>query len=528
LLYRFNDFVMDTNRRELRRGEELVAVEPQVFDLLHFLIRSRDRVVSRDDMLAAVWHGRIVSEATLSSRVNSARTAIGDNGEEQRLIKTLPRKGVRFVGAVREEPDAPSAPAAAAVPATAKPRDADPRIVVPEVPSIAVLPFNNMSGDPDQEYFSDGMVEEIITALSQMPRLFVIARNSSFAYKGKSPDIRQVGRELGVRYVLEGSVRKAANRVRITGQLIDAATGAHLWASRFEGGLEDAFALQDDVTSSVIGAIVPKLEQAEIARARRKPTESLDAYDVYLRGLASVYRWDKEGMNEALSQFGKAIACDPDFAAAYGMAGWCYFLRMVNGWMSDPAKEIGEAKRLAVKAAELGKDDAVALTFGGLALGMATSDVEAGLAHIDRALALSPNFATAWTASGILRTNLGDTETAIEHLSRAMRLSPLDPLMFIMHAFLAFAHFLAGRHDAAWPLAEKACRAQPNYSTGIRVAAACNAAAGRHAEARKHVEHVLRLDPGLRISRLRDRVSTFSPDVFAKFVDALRKAGLPE
>ena len=193
--------------------------------------------------------------------------------------------------------------------------------------------------------------------------------------------------------------------------------------------------------------------------------------------------------------------------------------------MSDRAKEIAEAKRLALKAAELGKDDAVALTFGGLALGMATSDVETGLAHIDRALVLSPNFATAWTASGILRTNLGDTETAIEHLSRAMRLSPLDPLMFMMHAFLAFAHFLAGRHDAAWPLAEKACREQPNYSTGIRVAAACNAAAGRRAEARKHVEHALRLDPELRISRLHDRVSTFSPNVLARYVDACGKRG---
>jgi TolB-like protein/Tfp pilus assembly protein PilF len=519
LLYRFSDFVMDTGRRELRRGEQLVAVEPQVFDLLQFLIRSRDRVVSRDDMLAAVWNGRIVSEATLSSRVNSARTAIGDNGEEQRLIKTLPRKGVRFVGNVREEPDHR---------AEAVAENANPCLPEPAVPSIAVLPFDNMSGDPEQEYFSDGMVEEIITALSQMPRLFVIARNSSFAYKGKPVDIRQVGRELGVRYVLEGSVRKAANRVRITGQLIDASTGAHLWANRFEGALEDAFALQDNVTSSVIGAIAPKLEQAEIARARRKPTESLDAYDVYLRGMACVYRWNREGVSEALHLFEKAIACDRDFAAAYGMAAWCYFWRMVNGWMADRDKEIAEAHRLAVKAAELGKDDAVALTFGGMALGMTTSDVEAGLAHIDRALALNPNLATAWTASGILRTNLGDNETAIEHLARAMRLSPLDPLMFFIHTFLAFAHFLAGRHDAAWPLAEKACREQPNYVTAIRMAAACNAAAGRLEEARTHVARALRHDPGLRIATLKDRVSTLRPAVLAKYVEYLRKAGLPE
>jgi TolB-like protein len=385
-----------------------------------------------------------------------------------------------------------------------------------------------MSGDPEQEYFSDGMVEEIITALSKSPRLFVIARNSSFAYKGKSPDIRQVGRELGVRYVLEGSVRKAASRVRITGQLIDASTGAHLWADRFEGDLADTFELQDNVTSSVIGAIAPKLEQAEIERAKRKPTESLDAYDFYLRGMASVYRWNKEGVSEALQLFGKAIACDRDFAAAYGMAAWCTFWRMVNGWMADRAKEVAEASRFAAKAAALGKDDAVALTFGGMALGMTTSDVEAGLAHIDRALVLNPNLASAWTASGILRTNLGENDRAIEHLSRAMRLSPLDPLMFFMHTFMAFAHFLAGRHDMAWPLAEKACREQPQYATAIRMAAACNAAAGRADEARKHVAHALRLDPDLRISRLADRVSTLRPDVLAKYVAALRQAGLPE
>ncbi len=523
MLYRFNDIAMDTRRRELRRGGQLVSVEPQVFDLLEFLIRSRDRVVSRDDVLAAVWHGRIVSEATLSSRVNAARTAIGDNGEDQRLIRTLLRKGVRFVGDVREESDVPQEPRA-----EAPVQDPAPALTEPDVPSIAVLPFNNMSGDPEQEYFSDGMVEEIITALSKSPRLFVIARNSSFAYKGRSPDIRQVGRELGVRYVLEGSVRKAASRVRITGQLIDTSTGAHLWADRFDGAVADTFDLQDSVTSSVIGAIAPKLEQAEIERAKKKPTESLDAYDLYLRGLAGVYRWSREGVGEALQFFGKATACDPDFAAAYGMAAWCHFWRMVNGWMTDRAGEVAAACRLAAKATALGKDDAAALTFGGMALGMTSRDVEAGLAHIDRALALNPNFATAWTASGILRTNLGETDAAIEHLSRAMRLSPLDPLMFFMHTFLAFAHFIEGRHEAAWPLAEKACREQPQYATAARIAAACNAAAGRRDEARRYVERVLRLDPGLRIASLDDRVSTLRPDVLAKYVAALRAAGLPE
>jgi TolB-like protein/tetratricopeptide (TPR) repeat protein len=523
LLYRFDGFVLDTDRRELRRGESSIAVEPQVFDVLAFLIQARERVVSRDDLLAAVWQGRIVSEATLSSRVNSARAAIGDSGREQRLIRTLPRKGLRFVGAVREEADPSDAPLAEAVPGSAGPRLAE-----PEGPSIAVLPFTNMSGDPEQEYFSDGVVEEIITALSQMRWLFVIARNSSFAYKGESPDIRRVGRELGVRYVLEGSVRKATNRLRITSQLIDGSTGAHLWAGRFEGGLEDVFELQDGVTSSVIGAIAPKLEQAEIRRAKRKPTESLDAYDLYLRGMANVYRWTKEGVGDALRLFSAAIDRDPDFATAYGMAAWCYFWRMANGWMTDRVEEVAEATRLAGKAAALGQDDAVALSFGGIACGAAGGDMEGGLALIDQALVLNPNLAAAWSASGTLRTNLGESALAIEHLGRAMRLSPLDPLTFFMRTFAAFAHFLAGRHDEAWPLAEAACREQPHYLTALRVAAASNAAAGRLGEAQRYVARALQLDPGLRLSTLADRVSTLRADVFARYVDALRKAGLPE
>ena len=241
--------------------------------------------------------------------------------------------------------------------------NARPLLQLPHKPSIAVLPFNNMSGDPEQEYFADGIVEEIITALSRMRWLFVIARNSSFTYKGRAVDVKQVGRELGVRYVLEGSVRKAANRVRITAQLIDAATGAHLWADRFDGSLEDIFDLQDELTESVVGAIAPKLEQAEIERAKRKPTESLDAYDYYLRGLANLRAKTREANNEALRLFYKAIELDPDFASAYGMAAWCYAPAQgpTAGW-STRFKRLAEAARLARRAVELGKDDAVALS----------------------------------------------------------------------------------------------------------------------------------------------------------------------
>ena len=320
LRYIFEEYAFDTDRRELHRGADVVSVTPQVFDLLDYLIRNRERVVSKDDLINAIWNGRIVSDAALTTRLNAARTAIGDSGEEQRLIKTLPRKGFRFVGPVREA-QGPAGAATADNP-TEPPK---PALTLPDKPSIAVLPFTNLSSDPEQDYFADGMVEDIITALSRFKALFVIARNSSFTYKGRAVDVKVVGRELGVRYVLEGSVRKAANRVRITGQLVDTATGAHLWADRFDGGLGDIFDLQDQVTESVVGAIAPAVEKAEIERAKRKPTESLDAYALYLRGLASYYQFaSRQANDEALRLFNSAIELDPDFASAYGRAAFCY------------------------------------------------------------------------------------------------------------------------------------------------------------------------------------------------------------
>jgi TolB-like protein len=285
---------------------------------------------------------------------------------------------------------------------------ARPVMPLPDKPSIAVLPFQNMSADPDQEYFADGMVEEIITALSRMRWLFVIARNSSFAYKGRSVDAKQVGRELGVRYLLEGSVRKAGNRVRITGQLIDAGTGAHLWAERFDGGLEDIFDLQDQVTASVVGAIEPKLEQAEIERARRKPTESLDAYDFFLRGMAAFHQWTSGANNEALAWFSKAIELDANFAAAYAMAARCYAQRKSSGWVTDRAHEIAETAKLARRAGELGRDDAGALCSAGIALAFVVGDLDGGAAYIDRALVLNPNLAWAWLFSGLMKVWLGE------------------------------------------------------------------------------------------------------------------------
>jgi adenylate cyclase len=385
-----------------------------------------------------------------------------------------------------------------------------------------------MSGDPHQEYFADGMVEDIITALSRMRWLFVIARNSSFTYKGRAVDMKQVGRELGVHYLLEGSVRKAGDRVRITGQLIDTATGAHLWADRFDGGLEDIFDLQDQVTASVVGAIAPKLEQAEMERAKRKPTENLNAYDHYLRAMANASLYTREGTDESLRLFYKAIDLDPEFATAYGLATVSFVNRKTNGWMVDRPAEIAEATRLARRAVELGDDDAAALCWGGFSLAYIGHELDNGIAHVDRALVLNPNLAAAWGISGWLRVYLGEPEDAIERFKRALRLSPLDPLIFRMHAGIAYAHFFAGRYDEASGWAEKAVRARPTWLTAVRAIAASHALAGRLDEARKYMAQMREIDPALRISNLKDLLPLRRADDFARWVDGLRKAGLPE
>ena len=291
--------LLDPERRELKRASATRSpIGPQVFDLLLFLVENRERVVSKDDLLEAVWGGRIVSESTITSHINAARTAIGDNGQEQRFIRTVARKGFRFVGDVPRSRSHP----AAETPWRGRRRASSPCPTSPRSPSC---PFTNMSGDAEQDYFADGMVEDIITGLSHIRWLFVIARNSSFTYKGRASDVKQVGRELGVRYVLEGSVRKAANRVRITGQLIDAETGGHLWAERYEGALDDIFELQDRITESVVGAIAQELERAEIERAKRKPTESLDAYDYFLRGMARFHARRSSNIDQALRIFAR-------------------------------------------------------------------------------------------------------------------------------------------------------------------------------------------------------------------------------
>ncbi|WP_024518964.1 adenylate/guanylate cyclase domain-containing protein [Bradyrhizobium sp. Tv2a-2] len=401
---------------------------------------------------------------------------------------------------------------------------------LPDRPSIAVLPFENMSGDPEQEYFADGMVEEIITALSRFKSLFVIARNSSFSYKGKAIDVKRVGRELGVRYVLEGSVRKAGSRLRIAAQLIDAASGAHIWADRFDGALEDVFKFQDEVTEKVVGAIAPRVERAEIVRAWRRPPSNTDAYDCYLRGLRCLSPMTVDGLEQALGLFTKASALDPDYASAYGMAMHCHAHRfdLLLAEADDIAHRRSEISRLWQIVARVGQDDGVALGEAAWAVAYLLRDLSSARKLIDRALELNPNLASAWAINGWINIWQGHPDLAIEHLGRAERLDP-GSLRLTSFAAMAHARFFMGEYEWALGLAEGMLRHSPDAHVCLRIGAASAAFAGHIDTAHGLAARLQVIDPAFGVSRLREYLGPYQRSAFVeKYAEGLRLAGLPE
>ena len=525
--WRFGRFTLDPARGGLLAdgGAEL-PLRPKSFALLRLLVEHAGRLLERDAIMAAVWPNIAVTDESITQCIRDIRRALGD--EAQLLIRTVPRRGYLLAAeVVRVERDggAPPSRQREAAGGRGPPTPLPPEL--PDRPSIAVLPFQNLSGDPGQDYFADGMVEDITTELARLRWLFVIARNSSFTYRGRAVDVRQIGRELGVRYVLEGSVRRSGARVRMTGQLIEAASGVHLWADRFDGDAGDVFDLQDQLTASVVGAMAPRLEQAEIERAKRKPTESLDAYDYFLRGLAAFHCFTPADNSEAAALFGQATQRDPGFASAYGMAARCQLQRKAFGWAVISPAEVADAERLARRAAELGRDDPVALGAAGGALLTVVGEVEEGAALVDRATTLTPNLAWVWNYSAYARLLLGEPEAAIEHAARAMRLSPHDAQMFGLQAATAFGHFFAGRYGEASAWAQAAIRERPGFLVATCIAAASAALAGRSAEAAKAMERLRRLNPALRIANLDGLLPFRRPDDRILWSEALRAAGLP-
>jgi TolB-like protein len=507
------------------------------------LVRSAGELVTKDEIMRRVWSGAIVEESTLQVHISAIRKALGpDRG----LLKTAFGRGYRLTGSwtVREDsrlmaqadtepmlprPDLPSQPNVA--PLTREHAHADNALAdgaLPDKPSLAVLPFQNMSGDAEQEYFVDGMVEEITTAIARLPWLFVIARNSAFTYKGKPVDVRQVAHELGVRYVLEGSVRKAGNRVRISGQLIDTTTGGHIWADRFDGALDNLFELQDQVASDVAGAIQPKLRRSEIERASRKPIANLTAYDLYLRALAQSYRFTEEGADEAVALARQALAIDPSCAPAAAMVGWCRVQQRAQGWGALSDEDIGEASRLARQALEAERDDADTIGLAAWTLFYLAGESAMAAAALDRALALNRNAALAWLARGIIHASRNQPEAAIEAVERARRLSPFDPYSAFYGVTIAIAHLAARRFEHAIEWADRALHEQPRMVQTMRVKIVALAHLGHLDEACAELSRVLAIDPKLTIAGFRAYGRSSAPEVLELYVTGLRLAGLPE
>ncbi|HUB47841.1 MAG TPA: winged helix-turn-helix domain-containing protein [Acetobacteraceae bacterium] len=520
----FAGLTLDADRRELRRGTEQIAVEPQVFDLLIYLLDNRDRVVSKDDLIASVWGGRIVSDSTLASRVNAARKAIGDSGEEQKLIRTIARKGFRFTGAVSTEPhrDAPAIPREGATHEVHEPSRQN--LLLPDRPAIAVLPFTNMSGDPEQEYFSDGISEDIITDLSRLRWFFVIARNSSFTYKGKAVRMRQIADELDVRYVIEGSVRKSGERVRITAQLNDVGTGSHIWAERYDRDLADVFAVQDEITEAIVSAIEPMLYEAEGFRAQRKAPENMDAWDLVMRALSHYWRLTRQDNVVAQALLEKATMIDPNYGQALGVLATSYMFSAHMGWaeMATVAPIAGRAALAAVQAD--GADPWAHFALGCVCLFARRFDD--ALTELELALHLNPSFSLAQGYYGLTLSYCGRWEEGALAANRALRLSPRDPLSGLYYGMAAYAQFVGRDYDQAMRLARQAIRQRADFVGAHRVLTAAAAMAGNAETAVAALQELRRAQPNVSLAWIAEQMPIRDDAERDHYVEAFRRAGL--
>jgi TolB-like protein len=520
--FRFSDYTLDVERRELRRGCDPVALEPQVFDLLVYLLRNRDHVVSKDDLIAAIWLGRIVSESTLTSRINAARKAIGDSGEEQRLIRTIARKGFRFVGEVQAQAARDAAHATPTHGDSSEP--SRPALPLPDRPAIAVLPFTNMTDDPAQDYFSDGISEDIITALSKLRWFFVIARNSSFIYKGKAVHLKQIGDELGVGYVVEGSVRKIGERVRITAQLNDVATGSHIWAERYDRDLADVFAVQDEITEAIVAAIEPQVYAAENFRARRKPPDSMDAWDLLMRALSHYWRVTRQDNVVAQALLEKATALDPNYGQAFGVLATSHTFSAHMGW-----EEMAVATPIAARAAAIAILDDSEDPWAHLALGsvyLFARRFDDSLAEFEAALRLNPNFSLAQGYHGLALAYCGRWEAAARAAQRALRLSPRDPLAAIYCGIAAYAHYVGRNYEEAMRLAREGIRQRSDFVGAHRVITAAASMAGQGDTARAALQELRRVQPNISLDWIAEKMPIKQDGEREHYLEGFRRAGL--
>jgi TolB-like protein len=521
--YLFANHVLDTDRRELRRGSELVAVEPQVFDLLVHLVENRDRVVSKDDLIASVWAGRIVSDSTLTTRINAVRRAVGDSGGEQKLIRTIARKGLRFVAGVQTLQEGEGTRASGGSDEEARER-ARLALPLPDRPAIAVLPFTNMTGDPGQEYFSDGISEDIITALSKLRWFFVIARNSSFIYKGKSVHMKQIAEELGVGYAVEGSVRRSGDSVRITAQLNDVATGSHLWAERYDRKLADMFAVQDEITEAIVAAIEPHLYAAENFRASRKLPDSLDAWDLLMRALSHFWRLTRQDNVVAQALLEKAVAIDPDYGRALGVLATSHAFGGHMGW-EDIATIAPIAERAARAAIVADSED----PWAHLALGsvhLYARRFDESLAAFETALRLNPSFSLAQGYYGLVLCYCGRWREGALAAERALRLSPRDPFSATYYGIGGYAQFVGRNYEEAMRLARLGIQRADFFVGAHRVLTAAAAMAGQSDTAEAALRELRRVQPNISLAWIASQIPTKHDAEREHYLEAFRRAGL--
>jgi TolB-like protein len=520
----FADQMLDTDRRELSRGRDRVAIEPQVFDLLVYLLENHDRVVSKDDLIAAIWEGRIVSESTLTSRINAARKAIGDSGRDQKLIRTISRKGFRFVGELRLQQVGGESPDHAGHPSGEAGEALRPLLSPLDRPAIAVLPFINMSDEAEQEYFAEGISEDIITALSKLRWFYVIARNSSFIYKGKAVHIKEVGEELGVGYVVEGSVRKEGNRVRITAQLNDVTTGVHIWSERYDRSLADVFAVQDEITQAIVAAIEPQLYAAENFRTQRKAPDSMDAWDLVMRALSHYWRVTRQDNMVAQALLEKAISIDPNYGQALGLLAASHMFSAHMGW-TDMAAAIPIGERAALAAIRADSEDPWA-HYALASVYLFTRCFDDSLAEFELAMRLNPSFSPARGYYGVALTYCGRWEEGDLAASQALRLSPRDPFAAVYYGVGAYAQFVGGNYDEAIRMSREALRQRSDFVGAHRVLAAAAGMAGKNQVAEAALLELRRAQPNISLTWIAKQIP-FKFDVDRdRYLDGLRRAGL--
>jgi TolB-like protein/Tfp pilus assembly protein PilF len=511
VIFQFGDFTLDDELLELRLGEQLVDVEPQVFRLIAYLIDKRDRVVSKDELISEIWDSRIVSDAALNSRINLARKAVGDNGKSQSVIKTFARRGFRFVAETSEKADR-----------------TDARLLgTQDKPSIAILPFKNLSDDAEQQYFSDGITEDIITALSRVRQFFVIARNTTFSNEVQAIDATAIGRELRVGYVLEGSVRKMGNRVRITAQLIDSSNGHHLWADKYDRQIDDIFAVQDEITQTVAGAIGPEIDHAERNRALLAPPENLDAWDFLCRGRWHLYKFDTTNNAEAQEYFRGAIAKDPSFAQAYAALAEAKFVAFFAGLTDTPFDDLQEGFDFARQAVSLDDRDPVAHAILG-AVYLVRRDHLSASEALERALTINPSSANGHHWLGLVYAFDGQVDEAVAEQDIATRLSPHDPRLWAFMTVKAYAHLNARRFGQAIQWASRAIR-QPNAPRNPYIVQVIAQTHLGHAEdTQQAADTLMKNFPGASISDIQGSIPFKRPEDVELWVEGLRLAGIPE